>query len=160
MTQACLFSLYCWSKKCNWVYHFYSFYNNDKSRTPPLFGSFFIFIFFTFCDDEGTTSPSALLCVFLHTLASPSGSCSQPLACGRFPMMQCSSTVCDWHQSGGQLEVWPGRRDAPWHVAESVILRGRPGTHQKKIELISTSFFVVLRYFSLSYSGLGFMPLS
>ena len=42
----------------------------------------------------------------VHMLASPSGSCSQPLARGRFPIMQWSGTVCDWPRSGGQLEVW------------------------------------------------------
>lgn len=76
----------------------------------PLSVDLFLFCFFNSVMTKAL-HPRECVFFFLQTcvrlLASPSGSCSQPLACGRFPMMQRSGTVCDWPQSGGgQLQVW------------------------------------------------------
>lgn len=76
-------------------------------------------------------------CVFLQTcvrlLASPSGSCSQPPG-----LREISHDAAERHsvrltsEWGGAAPGLAGRRDASWHVAESVILRGRPGTQKEK----------------------------
>lgn len=114
-------------------------HTNDKSRTPPLCVLFLLFFFFIF-DDEGTISlqvhcgvcfyPRAYTCLH-HQMAHAAN-----LARRRFPRMQWSGTVCDLTSKwGGGVSSAPGlagRLDASWHVAESVILRGRPGAHKKK----------------------------
>lgn len=139
MMQACLFPcIVCnWSRECNWVYHFYSFsYQWQKQNSPSLFFFFLIF------DDEGTISlqvhcgvcfyPRAYTCLH-HQMAHAAS-----LARRRFPRMQWSGTVCDLTSKWGgvgQLSSAPGlagRLDASWRVAESVILRGRPGAQKKK----------------------------
>lgn len=111
---------------------FIPFHNNNTTRTPPVDPLFFFFFSFS-DDDEGTTSlwvrihPRAYTCSH-HRVAHTA---NRWLA-EDFPWCSgASQRVTDLSRGGGAARGLAGRRDASWHVAESVILRGRPGTQKK-----------------------------
>lgn len=110
MMWACWFAfiVYDWSIECNWVYHFYSFsWRWQRQNSPSLWISFcFVFLILWwrrhYILANACFYKRAYACLH-HQVARA----ANPLACGRFPMMQRSGTVCDWPQSGGgQLQVW------------------------------------------------------
>lgn len=164
MMQACLFSLCClWLKQR--VQLSASFY--DKSRTPPLSRSLFLFLKKSH-DDESTTSLRVrYLSTHVRTHACITKWLMQPTPrpAGDFPWCsgaaQCVTDLRARAGGGwGTARGLAGRCDASWHVAESVILRGRPGIHtQKKLKWYLTSPFVVFASVLVeSLTGPDFMP--
>lgn len=150
-----------WSKECNWVHHFTT--KAELPLSPDLF-------FFFLKNPMMTKALHHCECVIclptcVHMLASPSGSCSQPPGpreISHDAVERHSVWLTLEHARGGwgTARGLAGRCDASWHVAESVILRGRPGIHtQKKLKWYLTSPFVVFASVLVeSLTGPDFMP--
>lgn len=134
---------------------FIPFHDNDKSRTPPLSG-------FLFLNSVMTKALHPCKCVIVRLSTHV-----QLHACITKWLMQLTLGLREIsHDAAQRHSVWltsewgavwglAGRRDVSWHVAESVIVWGRPGT--QKIELISTSFSTFLHHFRVSHWGLDFI---
>lgn len=89
-------------------------------------------------NDEGSIvlCPRASSCLHHHRVAHA----ASPCPAGVFPWCSGAAQCATDLRAGGTDHGLAGRCNASWHVAESVVLRGWPGTHtKKKHELISAA---------------------
>lgn len=132
--------------------YFYSFCNYDKNRAAPSLRILIQWL----RDDEGTTSSHTRYnCVSAHVRTHAFASPYHQVAHSANPHPRDHPAEFS-HDAVERHSVWltseqgthrglVGRCDASWHVAESVILRGRPGTqkgekNQAAMYLILCSF--------------------
>lgn len=107
------------------------FHNNDKTRTPPVDSSFTPFHCY---DEDARPYEFVSVCESTHMLthARVTEWLIRPTPGRREISHDAAERHSVWLTSEwGTARGLAGRRDASWHVAESVILRGRPGTQKK-----------------------------